>query len=124
MTISAKKCVSLNLSLIGCLGPIDSTSYTHSGSSILSSTLTDRSFLPPRGLSCLSDSFLTFFYAFLMLSLSLPQLDASRIGKWMPTTVCLCHSGRVAQRDLPAGQKNTKKGLSNEKVLRWRVGIF
>ena len=64
MSISAKKCVSLNLSLIGCLGPIDSTSYTHSGSSILSSTLTDRSFLPPRGLSCLSDSFYNFFLWF------------------------------------------------------------
>ena len=81
MSISAKKCVSLNLSLMGCFGPIDSISYTHSGSSTLSSTLTDRSFLPPRGLSCLSDSFSKFFYGFLMLSLNLPQLDASRRGK-------------------------------------------
>ena len=57
MSISGKKCVSLNLSLMGCFGPIDSTSYTHPGSSMLSSTLTDCSFLTPRGLSCLSDSF-------------------------------------------------------------------
>ena len=82
-----KKCVSLSLSLMGCFGPIDSTSYTHPGSSMLSSNLTDCSFLPPRGLSCLSDSFSNFFFGFLMLSLSLPQLDASRSGKWMPTTV-------------------------------------
>ena len=87
MSISAKMCVSLNLSLIGCFGLIDSTSCTHPGSSMLSSTLTGRSFLPPRGLSCLSDSFSSFFSGFLMFSLSLPQLDASRSGKWMPTTV-------------------------------------
>ena len=36
----------------------------------------------------------------------------------------LRHSARLAQRDLPAGQKKTTKGLSNEKVLRRRVGIF
>ena len=36
----------------------------------------------------------------------------------------MCHSARLAQRNLPAGQKKTTKGLSNEKVLRGRVGIF
>ena len=36
----------------------------------------------------------------------------------------MCHSARLAQRDLPAGQKKTTEGLSNEKVLRRRVGIF
>ena len=96
MSVSAKKCVLLNLSLMGCFGHIDSTSFTHSGSWTLSSTL-----------SCLSVSFsnfflwfsdvkrylvsrtvfLTFFYGFLMLFWSLPQLDASQSGKWMPTTV-------------------------------------
>ena len=36
----------------------------------------------------------------------------------------MCHSARLAQRDLPAGQEKTTKGLSNEKGLRRRVGIF
>ena len=29
----------------------------------------------------------------------------------------MCHSARLAQRNLPTGQKKTTKGLSNEKVL-------
>ena len=36
----------------------------------------------------------------------------------------ICHSARLAERDLPAGQKKTNKGLINEKVLRRGVGIF
>ena len=36
----------------------------------------------------------------------------------------MCHSARLAQRNLPAGQKKTTKGLSNKKVLRKRVEIF
>ena len=60
MSITTKKCVSVNLSLTGCFGPIDSTSCTNPGSSMLSSTLTDVSMLPPRGLSCLSDNFSIF----------------------------------------------------------------
>ena len=36
----------------------------------------------------------------------------------------MCHSVRLAQRNLPAGQKKTTKGLSNKKVLRRRVEIF
>ena len=36
----------------------------------------------------------------------------------------MCHSARLAQRNLPAGQKKTTKGLSNKKVLRRRVKIF
>ena len=36
----------------------------------------------------------------------------------------MCHSARLAQRNLPAGQKKTTKGLSNKKVLRRRVEIF
>ena len=87
MSISARKNVSLNLSLMGCFGPNDSTSYTHSVRSMLSSTLTDRSFLPQEVYLVSRTVFLTFFYGLLMLSLSLPQLDASRSGKWMPTTV-------------------------------------
>ena len=66
-----KKRLPLNLSLLGCFGPIDSTSCTHPGSSMLSSTLIDCSFLPPRGLSCLSDRL---------------TLDASHSSKWRPTT--------------------------------------
>ena len=46
MSISAKKCASINLSLMGCFGPIDKTSWTHPGSSMLSSTSTDCSFFP------------------------------------------------------------------------------
>ena len=87
MSTSAKKCVSLKLSLMGCFGPIDSTSCTHPGSSMLSSTLTDRSFLPQEVYHVSRTVFLIFFYGVLMLSLSLPQLDAPRSGKWMPTTV-------------------------------------
>ena len=33
----------------------------------------------------------------------------------------MCHSARLAQRNLPAGEKKTTKGLSNKKVLRMRV---
>ena len=36
----------------------------------------------------------------------------------------MCHSARLAQRNLPAGQKKTTKGLSNKKVLLRRVEIF
>ena len=36
----------------------------------------------------------------------------------------MCHSARLAQRNLPAGEKKTTKGLSNKKVLRMRVKIF
>ena len=85
-SISAKKCVSLNLSLIGCFGLIYSISL-HPGSSMLSCTLTDCFFLPLRGLSCLSDSFSSnFSFGFLMLFLSLHQVDASGNGTWMPTS--------------------------------------
>ena len=87
MSIPAKKCVSLNLSLMGCFGPIDSTSCIHSGSSMLSSTVNDRSFLSQEVYHVSRTVFQNFFFGFLMLSLSLPQLDASRSGKRMPTTV-------------------------------------
>ena len=36
----------------------------------------------------------------------------------------MCHSARLAQRNLAAGQKKTTKGLRNKKVLRRRVEIF
>ena len=36
----------------------------------------------------------------------------------------MCHSASLAQRNLPATRKKTNKGLSNEQVLRRRVGIF
>ena len=36
----------------------------------------------------------------------------------------LCHSARLAQRNLPPGQKKTTKGLNNKKMLRRRVEIF
>ena len=36
----------------------------------------------------------------------------------------MCHSARLAQRNLPTGQKKTTKGLINKKVLRRRVEIF
>ena len=36
----------------------------------------------------------------------------------------MSHSARLAQRNLPARQKKTTKGLSNKKVLRRRVEIF
>ena len=36
----------------------------------------------------------------------------------------MCHSARLAQRNLPATRKKRNKGLSNEKLLRRRVGIF
>ena len=36
----------------------------------------------------------------------------------------LCRSARLAQRNLPVGQKKTTKGLSNKEVLRRRVEIF
>ena len=36
----------------------------------------------------------------------------------------MCHSARLAHRNLPAGQKKTTKGLSNKKVLQRRVEIF
>ena len=85
-SISAKKCVSINLYLIGCFGLIYTISLPP-GSSILSCTLTDRFFLPLRGLSCLSDSFSSnFSCGFLMLFLSLHQVDASGNGTWMPTS--------------------------------------
>ena len=64
MLISAKKCVSLKLFLMGCFGPSGNTSCTHPGSSMLSSTSTDRSFRPPKKLSCLSDIFSNFFLWF------------------------------------------------------------
>ena len=34
------------------------------------------------------------------------------------------HSARLAQRNLPVGQKKTTKGLGNKKILRRRVEIF
>ena len=36
----------------------------------------------------------------------------------------ICHSARLAQSNLPVGQKMTTKGLSNTKGLRRRVEIF
>ena len=57
MSILAQMCVSLTLSLMGCFGSTDSISCTHPASSMLSSTLTDCSFLTRRGSSCLSDNF-------------------------------------------------------------------
>ena len=36
----------------------------------------------------------------------------------------MCHSARLAQRNLLVGQKKTTKVLSNKKVLRRRVEIF
>ena len=36
----------------------------------------------------------------------------------------MCHSARLAQRNLPAGQKKTTKALSDKKVLQKRVEIF
>ena len=39
-------------------------------------------------------------------------------------SLSLCHSARLAQRNLPAGQKKTAKGLSNKKMLRKMVEIF
>ena len=84
MSISAKKCFSFNLSPIGCFGPIYRLSCTHPGSSRLSATLTDCSFLPLRRLSCLSDSFSKYFYGFLMLFISLHQLDALKTENGCP----------------------------------------
>ena len=43
--ISAKKCVSLNLAVMGSFEPINSTLCTHPSSSMLSSTTTDCSFV-------------------------------------------------------------------------------
>ena len=36
----------------------------------------------------------------------------------------MCHSARVAQRNLPAKHEKTIKGLNDEKMLRRRVEIF
>ena len=63
-SMPAKKCVTLNLSLIGFFTRIDSISCFHPGSSMLSSTLNDRSFLPPSSFYCLSDNFSYFFSMF------------------------------------------------------------
>ena len=47
------------------------------------------------------------------------------IGTLMGTCLgIMCHSARLAQRDLPAGQKKTTKGRSNKKMLRGRVELF
>ena len=51
ISISAKNCISSILSLIGCIEPIDTLSCTYPvprGSSMLCSTLTDRSFSPSK----------------------------------------------------------------------------
>ena len=36
----------------------------------------------------------------------------------------MCHSAKLAQRYLPAGQKKATEGLSNKEVLQRRVEIF
>ena len=36
----------------------------------------------------------------------------------------MCHSAKLAQRDLPAGQEKTTKCVSNKTVLRRRVETF
>ena len=36
----------------------------------------------------------------------------------------MCHSARLAQRNLPAKHEKTIKGLNDEKVLRRRVKKF
>ena len=79
MVISAKKCVLLKLSLIGCLRAIDSLSCTHPGSS--DSTLTDCAFLPQEIYVFSRTVFPIFFPGFLMLSFSVHQHDASQNGK-------------------------------------------
>ena len=67
LLISSLKFIWLSLSLFGCFGLIYSFSCTHPGSSRLSRSILGRPFLPPNGLSCLSDSFSNFFYGFLLL---------------------------------------------------------
>ena len=64
MSIWAKKCVSLNLSLIHCFNPIGIVLCTHPGSSMLSSTLTYSSSLTPRVFFVSRAVFLTFFTVF------------------------------------------------------------
>ena len=58
--MSAKKCNSLNLSLIGCFGPKASKSLTNPGKMILSRTGTVFSLDALSGLSCLSESLASF----------------------------------------------------------------
>ena len=60
LSMSVKKCNSLNLSLIGCFGPKASKSLTNPGKMILSRTTTVLSLDDLSGLSCLSESLATF----------------------------------------------------------------
>ena len=60
LSMSAKKCNSLNLSLIGCFGPKASKSLTNPGKRILSRTTTVFSLDALSGLSCLSESLASF----------------------------------------------------------------
>ena len=60
LSMSAKKCNSLNLSLIRCFGPKASKSLTNPGKMILSRTATVFSSDAFSGLSCLSESLQSF----------------------------------------------------------------
>ena len=60
--MSARKCVSLNLSLTGCFGPNANTCCTQFGNLTSSRALTEPSPCFPRGRSYLSDSFISFFW--------------------------------------------------------------
>ena len=59
LSISAKNCVSMNFSLTGCFGTYDRTSFTKTGSSMLSSVFIAVLF-SRRGLSCRCDNFFSF----------------------------------------------------------------
>ena len=63
LSMSAKKCISSNLSLIGCFGPKASKSLTNPGKMILSRTATVFSLDALSALSCLSESLAKFPYS-------------------------------------------------------------
>ena len=74
LCMSAKKCTSLNLSLIGCFGQKASKSRTNPGKMILSRTATVFSLDALSGLSCLSESLASF-----------PCSLGSELSTWLQT---------------------------------------
>ena len=64
LSISAKKCNSLNLSRIGCFGPKDRRSFTKVGKLMLSSILIESKLCSFKGLSWRTHSFFNFASTF------------------------------------------------------------